>query len=436
MCSGMPPTEAACIEEDIKQFLELGSASDDDVLGMLQRSGCGSRSVGEVCLPTACPKQSHMSGSALELKLVSAGEVPVPICFESSARASKIRGQGRTRRRSSAEICLVDAFKQKCKGVRSLPVGTQDVHGEAIEFGKASPVMEDVSRGVGVFRAACQVEKARHDFLSFQSAGDVYMKTGATCKRPRWSAALPCGSAALPLARNERVITKKISVQVQGRRSHPAGLEERTYHFLTTVAPTASFGVVYEYSLKRYRRSSLGFTQLSGLIEMQRSSDIADSGCMKQELDGGIAPTASVCSAVDIIDVSDDDGYTCSGDVTLDRAIPPVLEGVVKQETDGRRSLPSDASLVLKAESKPEIKREPGERRVVSTGVSLATVSAAEVARPHAHTAFKVEADSSGGRGGSRQLAMAQFPDDSSMVDTRALQSVKREAPTSDLPAR
>ena len=261
VCNGMSPTEAACIQEEINAFLDLDFASDD-VLGMLELSGCESRSVGEVCLPVAYLNKSPGPGSALEFKFVSGGEVPVPICVESSGRVAKIRGQGRLRRRPSSEICLVNAFKHKCKGVRSLPVGTHDIHGEAIEFGKASPVMDDASSGVGVFRAACKVEKARHDLLSVASGGDVLMKAGATCKRPRWS-------KVLPLAGNDEVITKKISVQVRGKRSPPVGVEEHTYHFLTTVAPTAPFCNVYEYSLKRYKRSSLGLGQLSGLIEMQ-----------------------------------------------------------------------------------------------------------------------------------------------------------------------
>ena len=52
LCSGMSPTEAACIQEEIKAFLDLDFASDD-VLGMLELSECESRSVGEVCLPAA-----------------------------------------------------------------------------------------------------------------------------------------------------------------------------------------------------------------------------------------------------------------------------------------------------------------------------------------------------------------------------------------------
>jgi len=412
---------AVRIQEEIKAFLDLDFDSDD-VLGMLEVSVCDSRSVGEVCLPVACPESD--AGSALELKRVGAAEVPWPICFESSGRVAKIRGQGRPRRRPSSEICLVNAFKHKCKGVRPLPVGTQDIDGEALECGKASHAMEDASSGVGAFRAACQVEKARHDFLSVLSDGDVYMKAGAMRKRPR-------RSKALSLAGDGEAITKNISVRVRGKRSPPAGLEERTYHFLTTVAPTASSCVVYEYSLKRYRRSSLDLSQLFGLIEMQRSSDIVDSGCMEQELDGGIAPTASVRSDVDVIDVSDDDVYTRSSDVTSDRTNPPVFDGVVKQETDGRRPLPSDVPLVMKAEPNPEIKREPGERRVVSSRVSLAKVSAAEVASPHAHTALEVEADTSRRREGSGQLVLTHPLVCSVRVETRE-QPVKREVPTPD----
>jgi hypothetical protein len=422
LCGGVPPTAAVLLQEEIKAFLKLDYDSDD-VLGMLKLSECESRSVGEVCLPVACPEIG--AGSALEVKREGAGEVPVPVCFDSSGRVAKIRGHGRLRRRPSSDICLVNAFKHKCKGVRSLPVGTQDIDGEALECGKASHAMEDASSGVGAFRAACQVEKARHDFLSVLSDGDVYMKAGAMRKRPR-------RSKALSLAGNGEAITKNNSVPVRGKRLPPAGLEERTYHFLTTVAPAASFCSVYEYSLKRYRRASLGLNQLSGLIEMQRSSDIVDSGCMEQELDRGIAPTASVRSDVDVIDVSDDDAYTRSSDVTSDRTNPPVFDDVVKQETDGRRPLPSDVPLVMKAEPKPEIKREPGERRVVSSRVSLAKVSAASVASPHAHTALKVEANTSWRREGSGQLVLTHPPVGSVMVETREQQPVKREAPTPD----
>ena len=106
------------------------------------------------------------------------------------------------------------------------------------------------------------------------------------------------------MAGNGEAITKTIPVQARGKRLPPAGLEERTYYFLTNVSPVAPFCFVYEYSLKRYRRSSLGLSQLPGLIEMLRSNDIFDSGCKEQELDGGVAPTASVRSDVDVIDVS------------------------------------------------------------------------------------------------------------------------------------
>ena len=415
MCSGLSPTAAEHIQEEIKAFLDLDFDSAD-VLGMLEASECDSRSVGEVCLPVACPESD--AGSALELKHVGAGEVPGPICFESSGRVVKIRGQGRPRRRPSSEICVVNTFKYKCKGVRPLPVGTQDVDGEALECGKASHAMEDASGGVGAFRAACQVEKARHDFLSVLSDAAVCMRAGAMRKRHRrWK--------AFSLAGNGEAITENISAPVRGKRSPPVGLEERTYHFLTTVAPTASPYVVYEYSLKRYRKSSLGLSQLSGLVEMQRSSDFFDSGCKDQELDGGVAPTASVRSDVDVIDVSDDDAYTRSSDVT----------GVVKQETDGRRPLPIDVPLAMKAEPKPEIRRELGERQVVSSRVSLAKVSAAEVASPHAHTALKVEADTSRLREASGQLVLTH-PPVGSVLATREQQPVKREVLTPDLHVR
>ena len=415
MCSGLSPTAAAHIQEEIKAFLDLDFDSDD-ALGMLEASECDSRSVGAVCLPVACPESD--AGSALELKRVGSGEVPGPIRFESSARVAKIRGQCRPRRRPSSEICLVKAFKHKCKGVRPLPVGTQDIDGEALDCGKASHAMEDASSGVDAFRAACQVEKARHDFLSVLSDGDVYTKAGAMRKRPRLS-------KALSLAGNGEAITKSISVRVRGKRSPPAGLDERTYHFLTTVAPTASFCVVYEYSLKRYRKSSLGLSQLAGLIEMQRSGDLFDSGCKEQEPDGGVAPTASVRSDVDVIDVTDDDAYTRSSDVT----------GVVKQETDGRRPLPSDVPLVMKAEPKPEIKREPSEGQVVSSRVSLDKVSAAEVASPHAHSALKVETDASRRKEASGQPVLTH-PPVGSVLETREQQPVKREALTPDLHVR
>ena len=101
LCSGMSPTEAACIQQEIKEFLDLDFASDD-VLGMLELSKCESRSVGEVCLPVACPESD--AGSALGVKRVGAGEVPVPICFDSSGRVAKIRGHGRLRRRPSSDI--------------------------------------------------------------------------------------------------------------------------------------------------------------------------------------------------------------------------------------------------------------------------------------------------------------------------------------------
>jgi hypothetical protein len=171
--------------------------------------------------------------------------------------------------------------------------------------------------------------------------------------------------------------------------------------------------------------SSFGLSQLSGLIEMQRSSDFFDSGCKGQELDGGVAPTASVRSDVDVIDVSDDDAYTRSSDVT----------GVVKQETDGRRPLPIDVPLAMKAEPKPEIRRELGERQVVSSRVSLAEVSAAEVASPHAHTALKVEADTSRLREASGQLVLTH-PPVGSVLATREQQPVKREVLTPDLHVR
>ena len=430
MCGGVPPTAAVLLQDEIKAFLKLDYDSDD-VLGMLKLSECESRSVGEVCLPVACPEIG--AGSALEVKREGAGEVPVPVCFDSSGRVAKIRGHGRFRRRPSSDICLVNAFTHKCKGVRPLPIGTQEIDGEAFECGKASHAMEDASSGVGVFRAACQVEKARHDFLSVLSDGDVSMKAGAMRKRSRRSVRKrPRRSKGLSLAGNGEAITKNISVPVRGKRLLPVGLEERTYHFLTTVAPGASFCSVYEYTLKRYRRASLGLNQLYGLIEMQRSSDIVDSGCMEQELDRGIAPTASVRSDVDVIDVSDDDAYTRSSDVTSDRTNPPVFDDVVKQETYARRPLPSDAPLVMKAEPKPEIKREPGERRVVSSRVSLAKVSAASVASPHAHTALKVEASTSWRREGSGQLVLTHPPVGSVMVETREQQPVKREAPTPD----
>ena len=415
LCSGLSPTAAAHIQEEIKAFLDLDFDSDD-ALGMLEASECDSRSVGAVCLPVACPES--YAGSALELKRVGSGEVPGPIRFESSARVAKIRGQCRPRRRPSSEICLVKAFKHKCKGVRPLPVGTQDIDGEALDCGKASHAMEDASSGVDAFRAACQVEKSRHDFLSVLSDGDVYTKAGAMRKRPRLS-------KALSLAGNGEAITKSISVRVRGKRSPPAGLDERTYHFLTTVAPTASSCVVYEYSLKRYRKSSLGLSQLAGLIEMQRSGDLFDSGCKEQEPDGGVAPTASVRSDVDVIDVTDDDAYTRSSDVT----------GVVKQETDGRRPLPSDVPLVMKAEPKPEIKREPSEGQVVSSRVSLDKVSAAEVASPHAHSALKVETDASRRKEASGQPVLTH-PPVGSVLETREQQPVKREALTPDLHVR
>ena len=501
MCSGLSPTAAVHIQEEIKAFLDLDFDSDD-VLGMLEASECDSRSVGAVCLPVACPESD--AGSALELKRVGSGEVPGPIRFESSARVAKIRGQCRPRRRPSSEICLVKAFKHKCKGVRPLPVGTQDIDGEALDCGKASHAMEDASSGVDAFRAACQVEKSRHDFLSVLSDGDVYTKAGAMRKRPRLS-------KALSLAGNGEAITKSISVRVRGKRSPPAGLDERTYHFLTTVAPTASFCVVYEYSLKRYRKSSLGLSQLAGLIEMQRSGDLFDSGCKEQEPDGGVAPTASVRSDVDVIDVTDDDAYTRSSDVTgvvkqetdgrrplpsdvplvmkaeptlglsqlsgliemqrnsdffdsgckeqeLDGGVAPTasvrsdvdvidvsdddayirssdVTGVVKQETDGRRPLPSDVPLVMKAEPKPEIKREPSEGQVVSSRVSLDKVSAAEVASPHAHSALKVETDASRRKEASGQPVLTH-PPVGSVLETREQQPVKREALTPDLHVR
>ena len=144
-----------------------------------------------------------------------------------------------------------------------MPIGTQEIDGEAFECGKASHAMEDASGGVGAFRAACQVEKARHDFLSVLSDGDVSMKAGAMRKRSRRSVRKrPRRSKALSLAGNGEAITKNISVPVRGKRLPPVGLEERTYHFLTTVAPAASFCSVYEYTLKRYRRA-VSYTHLT-----------------------------------------------------------------------------------------------------------------------------------------------------------------------------
>ena len=411
LCSALGPTAAERLQEEIKTFLEL-DRDPDDVLGMLKRFESKSRSVGDVCLPLASPESD--AGSALEVKPLGAGEAPVPICFESSGRVGGIRDHGRLRRRPSSDICLVNAFTKKCKRVRPLSDGTQDIDGKALECGKVLHAMEDASSGVGAFRVACQVEKARHDFLSVRSDRDVYMKPGAMRKRPH-------RSKALSLAGNGEAITKTISVQARGKRLPPAGFEERTYHFLNNVSPIAPFSFVYEYSLKRYRRSSFGLSQLPGLIEMMRSNDIFDSGCKEQELDAGVAPTASVPSDVHVIDVSDDDSYARSGN----------LAGVVKQETDGRRPLPSDVPLVMKAEPVPEIKRELGERPVVSSRVSLAKVSAAEVASPHAHTALEDEADTSRRREAPGQLVLTHAPV-GSVIEAREQSPVKREGPNPD----
>ena len=68
----------------------------------------------------------------------------------------------------------------------------------------------------------------------------------------------------------------------------------------------------------------------------------------------------------------------------------------------------------------------------MSSRVSLAKVSAAEVASPHAHTALKVEANTSRRREGSGQLVLTHPPVGSVMVETREQQSVKREVPTPD----
>ena len=68
----------------------------------------------------------------------------------------------------------------------------------------------------------------------------------------------------------------------------------------------------------------------------------------------------------------------------------------------------------------------------MSNRVSLAKVSAAEVASPHAHTALKVEADASRRREGSGQLVLSHPDVGSVRVETRGEQPVKKEAPTFD----
>ena len=61
----------------------------------------------------------------------------------------------------------------------------------------------------------------------------------------------------------------------------------------------------------------------------------------------------------------------------------------------------------------------------------MAKVSAAEVAGPHAHTALKVEADTSRRREASGQLVLTHTPVGSA-IETREQQPVRREASTPD----
>ena len=174
LCSGLSPTAAAHIQEEIKAFLDLDFDSDD-ALGMLEASECDSRSVGAVCLPVACPESD--AGSALELKRVGSGEVPGPIRFESSARVAKIRGQCRPRRRPSSEICLVKAFKHKCKGVRPLPVGTQDIDGEALDC--VRPRMPWKTRAVASMLFGRRAKLKNLDMISFR-----YCRMAMCIRRP------------------------------------------------------------------------------------------------------------------------------------------------------------------------------------------------------------------------------------------------------------